>query len=393
MLRRALIASCFVAAVACSAGGGEDPFSDGNGQSGTGGSGVIFGGTSGTNGASGTAGSGTIPGGLQQRIGDTNCYARVSQGEQVPLDLYIMWDQSLSMSCQTPSGSTRWDEVKQALSNFVQDPAASGIGVGIQYFGQGSVPFLSSCNVADYVNADVPIAPLPPNAQPIMDSLNRHGPGTNTPTTVALQGAVQHAQTWKGQNPGHTVAVILVTDGQPNACGDIPATVAAAQQAAASGIPVYVIGVISPGVDCGILDPNPPNQPDLDAVAVGGGTSQALMVDAGNNGAQQFLERMNQIRGEAQVPCEYQIPPPDPANPFNRDLVNVQFTIGGTPTIVYAVPDASACNPAQGGGWYFDNPADPKRLLLCPTTCNTVTTTVGIQVQVALGCQSIPPPA
>jgi len=393
MIRRALIASCFLLA-ACSANGGDaDLFAGANGQNGAGGGGPIFGGGSGTSGASGASGAAGTPFGLQQRIGDTNCYARVSQGEQVPLDLYIMFDQSLSMSCQTASGSTRWDEVKNALASFVQDPAAAGIGVGIQYFGQGSVPFLSSCNVADYLNADVPIAPLPQNGQPILDSLGRHGPGTNTPTAVALDGAVQHAQTWKGQNPGHTVAVILVTDGQPNACGDIPAVVGFAQTSANNGIPVYVIGVISPGIDCGILDPNPPNQADLDAVAQAGGTSQALMVDAGQNAAQQFLARMNQIRGEAQVPCEFQIPPPQPGSPFDPNLVNVQFTVGGAPTIVYAVPDANACNPAQGGGWYFDNPADPKRLLLCPTTCNTVTTTVGIAVQVALGCQSVPPPA
>jgi hypothetical protein len=385
MLRRALIASCFIAA-ACSANGGDTNFSDGvNGQN-AGGGGPVFGGTSG---ASGNAGA---PGGLQQRIGDTNCYARVSQGEQVPLDLYIMFDQSLSMSCQTASGTTRWDAVKAALATFVQDPAAAGIGVGIQFFGQGSVPFLSSCNVADYLNADVPIAPLPQNGQPILDSLGRHGPGTNTPTAVAVQGATEHAKTWKAQNPGHTVAVILVTDGQPNACGDLPAVVSAAQASAGGGIPVYVIGVVSPGIDCGILDPNPPNQPDLDAVAQAGGTGQALIVDAAQDAEQQFLAKMNQIRGEAQIPCEFQIPPPEPGKPFDPNLVNVQFTVGGAPTIVYAVPDANACNPAQGG-WYFDNPADPKRLHLCPTTCNTVTTTVGVQVQVALGCQSIPPPA
>jgi hypothetical protein len=387
MPRRFLIASCFLVAAACSASGGDDSLygTGANGPNGTGtgtgGSGPVFGG------ASGNAGTG-----LQQRIGE-NCYANVTQGEHVPLDLYIMFDQSLSMSCETVAGgTTRWDAVKSALSNFVQDQAAAGIGVGIQYFGQGSVPFLSSCNVADYLNADVEIAPLPQNSQPILDSLNRHGPGTNTPTAVAVQGATQHAQTWKGQNPGHALAVILVTDGQPNACGDLPAVVSAAQASASSGIPVYVIGVVSAGVDCGILDPNPPNKPDLDAVAQAGGTAQALIVEAGQNTEQQFLAKMNQIRGEAQVPCEYQIPPATPDKPFDPRLVNVQYTQSGAPTIVYAVPDANACDPAQGG-WYFDNPADPKRLLLCPTTCNTVTTVTGLSVQVALGCQSIPPPA
>jgi hypothetical protein len=388
MPRRFLITSGFLMAAACSASGGNADFSEPNG---VGGSGPVFGGTSGASGSSGTNG---FPTGLQQRIGDTNCYANVSQGEHVPLDLYIMFDQSLSMSCPTASGGTRWEAVKAALSSFVQDPGASGIGVGIQYFGLGDIPVLSSCDVAVYVNPDVEIGALPPNAQPIVDSLNRHGPATTTSTGPALQGAVQHAQTWKSQNPGHAVAVILVTDGQPNSCGDVPAVVSAAQAAVSGGIPVYVVGVISPGVTCepAILDPNPPNQADLDAVAQAGGTGQAFIVDAAQDAEQQFLAKMNQIRGQAQVPCEYQIPPATPDKPFDPHLVNVQYTQSGTPTIVYAVPDQSACDPAQGG-WYFDNPADPKRLLLCPTTCNTVTTVTGLSVQVALGCQSIPPPA
>lgn len=373
-------------AAACSASGGNADFSGDPNGSGAGGNGPVFGGGSSAMGNAGT--------GLQQRIGDTNCYANVSQGEHVPLDLYIMFDQSLSMSCPTASGGTRWEAVKAALSSFVQDQAAAGIGVGIQYFGLGDIPVLSSCDVAVYVNPDVEIAPLPQNAQPIVDSLNRHGPATTTSTGPALQGAVQHAQTWKGQNPGHAVAVILVTDGQPNSCGDVPAVVSAAQAAVSGGIPVYVIGVISPGVTCepAILDPNPPNQPDLDAVAQAGGTGQAFIVDAAQDAEQQFLAKMNQIRGDAQVPCEFQIPPATPDKPFDPHLVNVQYSQSGTPTIVYAVPDANSCNPAQGG-WYFDNPADPKRLLLCPTTCNTVTTVTGLSVQVALGCQSIPPPA
>jgi hypothetical protein len=332
--------------------------------------------------------------GITQRFGDS-CYANVSQGEHVPLDLYIMFDQSLSMSCPTASGATRWDAVKSALSSFVQDRAADGIGVGMQYFGLGDIPVLSSCDVADYVNADVEIAPLPQNAQPILDSLGRHGPATTTSTAPALQGAVQHAQTWKGQNPGHTVAVILVTDGQPNSCGDIPAVVSAAQQAASSGIPVYVIGVISPGVTCDSLrDPNPPNQPDLDAVAQAGGTGQALIVDTAQDAEQQFLARMNQIRGDAQIPCQFQIPPASSGQSFDPNFVNVQFTdSSGAPTLVYAVSDASQCNPAQGGGWYFEGtPSAPTAIDLCPSTCSTVTTTVGLSVNVALGCKSVTGP-
>jgi hypothetical protein len=184
-----------------------------------------------------------------------------------------------------------------------------------------------------------------------------------------------------------------VTDGQPNACGAVSDVVNAASGGLANGVPTYVIGVISGGIDCG-LDPNPPNQQDLDSVANAGGTGKALIVDGSGNAEQQFVAQMNQIRGNAQVPCAFQIPPPPPGDHFDRNLVNVEFTdSSGNDTIVYTVPDASGCNPAAGGGWYFDNPADPKTLLLCPTTCATVTTTVGITVKVALGCQSIKPPA
>lgn len=380
------VACCGIAASACSAGG-NTAFSDTTGGvNGTGGGGVVFGGGTGANGNAGSNG-------VQMRIGDTDCVANVHQGEQVPLDLYIMFDQSASMICQTASGASRWDALKAALVSFVQDPGASGIGVGIQYFGLGSIPVLSSCTVSDYLAPDVEVAPLPQNAQPIVDSLNRHGPATTTSTAVALQGAVQHAQTWKSQNPGHTVVVILVTDGQPNACGAVADVVNAAAAGSSSGIPTYVIGVVSGGIDCG-LDPNPPNQPDLDAVAAAGGTNQALIVDGSGNAEQQFVAKMNEIRGNAQVPCAFQIPPPPAGEQFDRNLVNVEFTdANGAPTIVYAVPDANGCNPATGGGWYFDNPADPKTLLLCPSTCGTVTTTVGISVKVALGCQSIRPPA
>src|SRR5262245_5136412 len=124
MLRRPTIFSCLLAA-ACSASGGDPAFDQGPvngagaspgagalpgaGASNVGGQGggIVFGGGN-TTGASGSAGAGT---GIQQRIGDTNCVANVRQGEKVPLDIYIMFDQSLSMSCQTASGSTRWDEV------------------------------------------------------------------------------------------------------------------------------------------------------------------------------------------------------------------------------------------------------------------------------------------
>src|SRR5262245_12649934 len=87
--------------------GGPNPGGANPGGSSMGG--LIFG-TGGVAGASGSAGA----------TEDAGCGQQDYQGEQVPLDIYIMFDRSASMTCTTATG-TRWDAVKAALSSFVQN--------------------------------------------------------------------------------------------------------------------------------------------------------------------------------------------------------------------------------------------------------------------------------
>src|SRR5205814_10081362 len=129
-----------------------------------------------------------------------------------PIDLYIMWDQSLSMTCAITSGmggaggmggavpANRWDAVKTPLSTWVQAvPASPPFNVGIGYFGDS---ILASCDPNTYAKPDVEIGPLPQNGGAIVSSLNAHLPNTTTPTAPALQGAIQHATSWKTSHPG-----------------------------------------------------------------------------------------------------------------------------------------------------------------------------------------------
>jgi hypothetical protein len=145
----------------------------------------------------------------------------------------------------------------------------------------------------------------------------------------------------------------------------------------------YVVGITDQGNTCG-LDPNPPNVPDLDAVAAAGGTTKAVVIDAQSDPVKTLTDALNGIRGSAQVPCQYTIPPPPPGETFNRDKVNVQYTPpGGQPGIVYAVDAEAACDPAAGGWFYSDNDTIIK---LCGATCNQVTSQAGGILDVALGC-------
>jgi hypothetical protein len=319
-----------------------------------------------------------------------DCAGIVNKGEQITVDIYVMFDQSQSMLCGIPSGGDRWDAVKNALQQFVMDQGAAGINVGIQYFGLGG--FAASCNAADYQRPDVEIGPLPMNAAAIVNSLNTHMPTTNTPTPPALVGAINHAIEWKNMHPGHSVVVALVTDGQPNACGGIPDVVSAAAAGSMKTIPTYVIGVISPGTTCAAgplmtnLDPNPPNQQDLDAVAQAGGTKSALIVDVTQNTAQQFVATMNEIRKQSVVPCQYSLPKAPAGQMLDPAKVNVEYIPPGgtTPVTIFGVTMAT-CDPATGG-WYYDNPNAPTKINLCPSTCGAITTEIGGQLNISVGC-------
>ncbi|HVW27530.1 MAG TPA: vWA domain-containing protein [Polyangiaceae bacterium] len=367
------------------------------------------------------------------------CSGARSKGKEVTIDIFIMFDQSLSMSCAlpTPSDGTagaagaagaagtagssgsggapaagsggsagaagaatntmdRWDAVKGALQEFLTAPSAAGINVGIQYFGLGGTPnpflpySMSSCNAPDYQGAAVEIAPLPGNATPIINSLDMHQPSTNTPTAPALTGAINHAIGWKNMHPDDAVIVLLVTDGEPGGCPGTVADVAnVAKQGLMSSIPTYVIGITSPGTTC-MWDPAPPNQQDLDSVANAGGTGASLIVDLSKDVVQQFLDTMDKIRAKANPPCQYTLPPPPDGQHTDPMKVNVEYTPPGAAmgTTLLSVPSQAACDPSKGG-WYYDDPNTPKTVTLCPASCSTVTADVTGLVDIELGCKTI----
>jgi hypothetical protein len=315
--------------------------------------------------------------------------------------MYIMYDQSASMSCPVPTGGDRWTAVRTAMEAFFTSSSAAGLGVGIGYF--GNVPVSSgqpvSCDPAVYEVPDVEIGALPGNAQALIDSLLRHGPSTTTPTPPALAGALNHAIAWR-DSTGRPTVVLLVTDGQPNDCGApgllgpmmaTPQDVAFIANAGLTGanMRTYVIGIVGDGAASCELDPNPPNVADLDLVANSGGTERAFIVDATQNVSDQFLQKLNEVRTSAQLPCDFLLPTASTEVDINQ--VNLTYAPPGSPDAqrVYYAQDPSVCDPAQGG-WYYDDPAAPTRIVLCPATCNVVSSQQGGRVSVVLGCPTEP---
>ncbi len=385
------------AAAGGSSAGGAGPGGGSPGGAGPGGA------TGGGNGGSGAfiSTDGASTGGTSN-LGDAACATETFQGEQIPLDMYIMMDRSGSMGQATAAGPSVWDATKQAITDFVNSPDSSGIGVGIQFFppSAGSMPACGpftpppcpvgcmafgpfcvpdsggSCNLNDYLPPAVGIQPLPGVAPQIVTALNGQSPGGGTPTLPAMQSAAQASTVYAQQNPGRKLIIVLATDGNPNDCNSTIPAVANVAAAAAMGAPPVNTFVIGIG-----------NIMGLDQIAAAGGTGQALVVNPATAG-QDFLDAMNKIRGQA-LTCAFKIPTPPTGEQVNLQQVNVRYTAPGSSTsdVVYNVASEADCDPVLGG-WYYDDPANPKEIRTCPATCDLLEVGQG-RVDVQLGCDTI----
>jgi hypothetical protein len=247
--------------------------------------------------------------------------------------------------------------------------------------------FGDSCTATDYAAPAVTIASLPGVAPTVIASLGAHSPSGNTPTSAALQGAIDQASTYAAAHTGHTVVAVLATDGIPDEC--MPNVTALAQIAATGlaqtpSIKTFAIGVFTP-------DSVTSGTSDLDTIAASGGTSNAFIINASTqNVEQQFSAALASIRGAA-LPCTYQVPTPKGLPDFNK--LNVQYTSGsGAVSTIGYVETAARCN-TQTGGWYYDtDPAEggvPSEILTCPKTCSTLKGDAHGKVNIVLGCQTV----
>jgi hypothetical protein len=383
-----------------SAAAGDDATSSGSGGAGPGsgeggtGSGDVLSTSSGHGGG----------GGVDVGAGGA-CASQSFDAELVPLDIYIAFDQSYSMNKPAGEAGTRWDAVTTALKGFVQQ-APADTSVGLSYFpmfqsavascsvdadcpggcigcclvGEGGGHCLPEpaydCNASSYATPDVPIAPLPDNESALVASLDAHYPFGGTPTSAALQGAIDHAKSWAAAHPTHKTIVVLATDGYPKDCSpiDIPsiAAIAGAGAEGTSGVSTFVVGV-GDGLD------------NLNAIAAAGGTGEAFLV-TDQNATAEFAAALDTIRKS--LACDFVVPSPAPGEEADFEKVNVQYTPGnGQADIVGQVASLAEC--AEDGGWYYDDPANPKIIQLCPATCTLAKADPSGKVDVLLGCKTI----
>jgi hypothetical protein len=103
-----------------------------------------------------------------------------------------------------------------------------------------------------------------------------------------------------------------------------------------------------------------------------------------------FQDLATAVVESSSIACTYDIPAVPDGGAIDPTKVNVTYTPGGSDvaqTIGYVPGGAAACGAS--GGWYYDDPAAPSTILLCPATCDVVKADSGARVDVAFGCDTI----
>ncbi len=306
------------------------------------------------------------------------CAASQARGALTPVTMYVMLDNSLSMDQQQ-----KWDNATRAVNAFFQDSATGGLKIALRFFdnpdsgGGCNEQACTNDTVASCGQPEVPLGELSDQAgdsqeTALVDAVNRHNPDVaGTPLFAALTGATEWAVSQQAATPNEQVVVLFVTDGEPRQQDSCPRDATSIAQVAANayteGVLTYAIGLEGS------------NEQLMNSIASAGGTGRGIFVGS-QNAESDLLAALNQIRGEA-VSCDIQLPSSADSDPSEA---MVKVTLSSGEMALSRVNGSSDCT--NSGGWYFNDNQDPTRILLCDSTCDSVTNDSAPSIAIELGC-------
>jgi hypothetical protein len=274
----------------------------------------------------------------------------------------------------------RWQYVKGALLSFVSQPSQNQLGLSMQFF-----PLRAQCDVVSYADPALPMASIADSRDQVELEVNARRMSGGTPIVQVLQGMGEYATTWAKAHPDRKTVIVLATDGVPDdtcSTSDPSNDLVNAGKMAESllkgtpSIPVFVIGV---GEEL----------ESLDAIAVAGGTEHAVLISDGASAQKEFLAALQGIRKKS-LACDYLVP--EDSRDIDFGTVNVRYAEGNQkPSTFVRVTDEAGCERAPDEGWYYDDPSEPTKVVLCPTTCSRVVNAEDAQIDIEYGCDRVIP--
>ena len=92
---------------------------------------------------------------------------------------------------------------------------------------------------------------------------------------------------------------------------------------------------------------------------------------------------------ESSLACEWAIPDPMGDDPIDFGKVNVDFDdgMGGVQTIGKVESEADCGNVSDG--WFYDDPQNPTKILVCPQTCTKIQGVPKATMKIKFGCETV----
>ncbi len=216
------------------------------------------------------------------------------------------------------------------------------------------------------------------------------------PSVKALEWIVeQYPEYQQVLRPGTTKHIVVVSDDTDEWTAEQFTTELLAVDAGFAGF--FFHGVFSyyskeaaclmdpPHACCEYAAPNGEGVPYKQLVEQTGGESGDLCLQDFDP---VFAAVATSVIENAQLSCEYEIPPPPEEQTFDKEKVNVEYIDGqDNSTIVGHVDGPEECAEVSHG-WYYDDPENPEWIILCPQTCEWIQGNVGSKVYIQFGCET-----
>lgn len=90
----------------------------------------------------------------------------------------------------------------------------------------------------------------------------------------------------------------------------------------------------------------------------------------------------------AKLHCEWALPTPPVGETLDLSKINVIYVDGnGTGSLVGKVNSSDECGNVANA-WYYDDPVNPTKVLVCPQTCTWIQGDAEARIEIKVGCQT-----
>jgi hypothetical protein len=247
---------------------------------------------------------------------------------------------------------TRWEGVLRGLKAFVKGKLGKADAtLGLTLFGADSPS--DECEADTYATPAVAFDDTQEAFLMLLETLEPSQPAGDRPLLPALQGALSYAR--PTPDPLRVKRVVVVTSGPPSACNESIEQVAeVASVAEAAGVRTFVVQL---GADF-----------YLPEIASAGGTDLPFVISQGSV-ATDIYNILHNLYFNASMSCNFPVEEWAEAGVLQTQQLGVVFRYPSEMGVLPPLDSATECEESLTGGWYFDDPEDPRAIRLCDCSC------------------------